>query len=90
MLIHWTSSSDIKLHQAIDYYLSVDYAALPPHIDRARVSTLKQYFLDWLEADWGLERIEGYRLKMECHYCQTMEDLDQLRNQLINLQIDPL
>jgi hypothetical protein len=88
---YWQDSPHIRLHQAIDYYFSNHLADrnLQYHLEQTAI--VKAYFLEWLHAGcWDGRKDEIDRLRLDAQYCQSLEDLDRFREQLIELGIDPL
>jgi hypothetical protein len=81
MPIHWMQSKSIDLHIAIDYYLNCHYSDLSNGYQQKQVSIVRCYLLETIAAQPDHFGVFA-KLSLECQLAETMDDLEQIDNQL--------
>jgi hypothetical protein len=89
--IFWLQDPRMEIHRAIDYYYQPGYHYPNTMEYLTHFLALKNYFLRFLNPDrWEAPKSEISELRDMAAQCANFDELDELRDELIELGIDPI
>jgi hypothetical protein len=89
--VFWLYDTRIATHQAIDYFCGRNYSNFATTRHLAYLLTIKNYFMSFLNPDrWETPKAEVQELRQMAAECTSFDELDDLRELLMSLGIDPI